>query len=399
MAAITADICVVGGCGRAGLPLGIAFAQAGCRVIAYDIDRSRVTKVQRGEMPFLEAGGEQALASTLASGCLTVTDDSRAIGRAGTVIVIIGTPVDEFLNPSMTGFRRTIETLAPQFRDGALVVLRSTVYPGTTEWLGQRLTAEGREIDVAFCPERIVEGKALEEIGILPQIVGADTPRALQRARELFARLVPTLIETTSREAELAKLLTNAWRYMKFAVANYFYMVANSSGVDYNRVLHAIRHEYPRARDLPSPGFAAGPCLLKDTMQLAAASQHNYMLGHAAMAVNEGLPDYVVQQVARRKDLSGRTVGILGMAFKAESDDVRASLSYKLKKLLVHQGAHVLCTDPLVKDDIDLVPLEQVLAESDILFIGAPHDVYRTLALDGRDVVDIWGAVSPAIRV
>lgn len=349
-------------------------------------------------MPFLESGADEALRRALDAGCLEATTDVRSVAKAKAIVIIVGTPVDEYLNPSVTGFRRAIEEIVPHIAPDALVALRSTVYPGTTEWLGQRLAGEGREIDVAFCPERIVEGMALEELNVLPQIIGADSERARVRARALFGRLVPTLVDTTSREAELAKLLTNTWRYMKFAIANYFFMVAHSAGVDYSNVLHAIRHEYPRAQDLPGPGFAAGPCLLKDTMQLAASTQHNFMLGHAAMAVNEGLPVYVVEQVARRTTLSGRTVGVLGMAFKSESDDRRASLSYKLKKLLIQAGATVLCTDPLVQDP-ELVSLDRVLLESEILFIATPHKEYRELDLRDRDVVDVWGLVAPSIRI
>jgi UDP-N-acetyl-D-mannosaminuronic acid dehydrogenase len=196
----------------------------------------------------------------------------------------------------------------------------------------------------------------------------------------------------------VAKLLTNAWRYMKFAVANSFFMVSHSAGVDYSNVLHAIRHDYPRAADLPGPGFAAGPCLLKDTMQVAAFARNTFALGQAAMSVNEGLPQYIVDHVQRRMTLTGKTVGILGMAFKPESDDTRASLSYKLRKLLDQAGATVLCTDPYVTGR-EIVPLDRVLHDAEVLFIGVPHPEYRGLDVAGREVIDVWGAVTPTIRV
>ncbi len=289
------------------------------------------------------------------------------------LVVVIGTPVDEFLGPSMTIFEKAVDQIAPHLRDGALVVLRSTVYPGTTAYVSQHLADRGCRVDVAFCPERIAEGKALEELHTLPQIIGADTIGPPNGPKQLFERLVRKTIRTTTKEAELAKLFTNTWRYMKFAVANQFFMIADQAGVDYTNILRAIREDYPRAADLPGPGFAAGPCLFKDAMQLAAFTSDHFPMGQAAMQVNEGLPAYIVSALERRYGgLRGKTVGILGMAFKAESDDPRASLSYKLRKLLRWAGAQRAGTDPYV-DDERLVALERCLRESDILVLGAPH--------------------------
>ncbi|HEV3232085.1 MAG TPA: UDP binding domain-containing protein, partial [Candidatus Dormibacteraeota bacterium] len=206
------------------------------------------------------------------------------------------------------------------------------------------------------------------------------------------------VLRTTPKEAELAKLLTNTWRYVKFAVANQFFQIAHSAGLDYGAVLHAVRHNYARAADLPGPGFAAGPCLLKDTMQLAAFTSDHFPIGHAAMQINEGLPGYIVETLQKRRPLAGRTVGILGMAFKGESDDARTSLSYKLKKLAAFKGARVLCTDPYVPDP-SLVSEAEVLEHADVFVVAAPHRRYRDLDLDGREVVDIWGVTGSGIRL
>jgi len=176
-------------------------------------------------------------------------------------------------------------------------------------------------------------------------------------------------------------------------------MIAHEAGVDYSSVLRAIREDYPRAADLPSPGFAAGPCLFKDTMQLAAFTSDHFPMGHSAMLINEGLPAYIVSSLERRYgSLRGKRIAVLGMAFKAESDDPRASLSFKLRKLLGWAGARVLCTDPYVVDS-RLVDLDTVVRESEILVLGAPHKAYGGLAVNGRDVVDIWGAMGEGIRL
>ena len=181
---------------------------------------------------------------------------------------------------------------------------------------------------------------------------------------------------------------------MKFAVANQFFMIADQAGVDYTNVLRAIREDYPRAADLPGPGFAAGPCLFKDTMQLAAFTSDHFPLGQAAMQVNEGLPAYIVSALERRYGgLQGKTVGILGMAFKAESDDTRASLSYKLRKLLSWAGARVARHRPVRRRRPARRRSTCVLEESDVLVLGAPHKAYRGLEVGGKDVVDVWGAL------
>ena len=393
------DIVVLGGAGHVGLPLSLSLAETGLRVGIFDIDGAALDRIAAGQMPFLENGADELLPRVLATGRLELDTDAAMIARAGIVILVIGTPVDEFLGPSMRVFERAVDQIAPHLADGALLVMRSTVYPGTTEFVTQALRERGLNVDVAFCPERIAEGHALEELHALPQIIGADTPAAGDRAEALFLRLTARTIRTTSREAELTKLFTNTWRYMKFAVANQFFAIADQAGVDYTNVLRAIREDYPRAADLPGPGFAAGPCLFKDTMQLAAFTADHFPMGQAAMQVNEGMPAYIVSALERRHGtLRGKTVGILGMAFKAESDDIRASLSFKLRKLLEWTGATVVCTDPYVLDP-RLVALDTVLADADILVIGAPHRAYRSLALDGREVVDVWNCLGEGIRL
>ncbi len=393
------DVAVVGGGGHVGLPLALMLADTGMRVGILDVNPSTLERIGQGEMPFMETGAAELLARTLANERVVLSADPSLVAHADQVIVVIGTPIDEFFNPVITLFDRTVEQLAPHVRDGQLVVLRSTVYPGSTEYVTQALRDRGLTLDVAFCPERIAEGHALEEIGGLPQIIGADDERAGDRAEALFRRLTPTTVRVSSREAEVAKLFTNVWRYVKFAVANQFFEIADSAGIDYTNVLRAIRQDYPRAADLPGPGFAAGPCLFKDTMQLSAFTFDHFPLGQAAMQVNEGLPAYLVGALRRRVGtLRGRTIGILGMAFKAESDDTRASLAFKLRKLLGWEGATVLCTDPYVRDP-RIVPLERVMADAEILVVGAPHHVYRDLDPGDRHVVDVWNCLGRGIAV
>ena len=388
-------VAVVGGCGHVGLPLGLAFADAGLDVVLYDIDEGAIDKVRAGKMPFVEKGADEVLSRVLASGNLTLSADPAAVAAVEHVVVVIGTPVDEHLNPDPAAVVTSIERMVDHLHDGQHLVLRSTVYPGVTALVERLLARHGKAIDVTFCPERIAEGKAMEELHSLPQIVSGRTPRAVERASGLFGHLTETVIPIGVEEAELAKLFTNTYRYIKFAAANQLYMMATEFGADFDEIRRAMTQDYPRAADLPGPGLAAGPCLLKDTMQLAAFNNNNFQLGQAAMMVNEGLPMFLVDQIEQTHDLSTMTVGLLGMAFKAESDDIRSSLSYKVKRLLKLKAERVLCTDPYVSVDDDLVPLEVVLEQADLLVIGAPHRAYAELA-PSVPVFDVWGIVPGA---
>jgi len=392
------DVVVIGGGGHVGLPLAIALASRGAKTVVYDVSQAAVDNILAGTMPFIEPGAEEVLRAALADGLLTASTDSSVVASAENVVVVIGTPVDEHLNPDPNAIPAALAACAPAFRDGQLLVLRSTVYPGVTALVEKMIAALGVEVDVAFCPERIAEHKAMEELFNLPQIISSRTETGRARASALFGRLTGSLVQLEPEEAELAKLFTNTWRYIKFAAANQFYMMANDRGLDFDRIRKGLATDYPRAADMPGAGFAAGPCLFKDTMQLAAFSDNQFALGHSAMLVNEGLPLYLVSKLEERYDLANMTVGILGMAFKGGSDDIRSSLSYKLRRVLAFKAGRVLTTDPYVTVDPDLMPLEKVLAEADLLVIATPHKDYANLPTD-KPVADIWNLLGNGVLV
>jgi UDP-N-acetyl-D-mannosaminuronic acid dehydrogenase len=388
-------LAIVGGCGHVGLPLGLAFARRGHQVDLLDTDAERVAAVNAGRMPFYEEGADTLLGELTSSGMLKATTDATVLEDAAAVIVTIGTPVDEYLDPSVGAFDRSSTELLARTRPGQLLVLRSTVFPGMTDRLARQLEVMGRaDVDLAYCPERIVQGQSLRELEQLPQLVGGATPRAAERAAALFRLICPNVIFLRPIEAELAKLFCNAWRYINFAISNQFYVMANHFGADFHRIYQALRQDYPRMQSFARPGFASGPCLLKDTMQLGAFNHGSFVLGQAAMMINEGLPYLLVQEVKRAYPLAEMTVGILGMAFKPNSDDPRSSLSYKLRKVLLLECRRVLCTDPFVPDP-ELTPLAEVLDQADLLIIGAPHDCYRALTFK-QPVIDITATVGRA---
>ena len=390
-------IVIVGGGGHVGLPLGLALSKCGYSVIAFDTSSSTVDQINSGAMPFIEGGAQAILESSLANKSFLASTDPDCLLGAETIIVVIGTPVDEHLSPDPNSVVNAINELCPFMNESQLLILRSTVFPGVSSRVEGLINEKVPGMEIAYCPERIAEGHAIEELGTLPQIIGTRSDSAFTRAAEIFNALSGKTLRTTPEEAELAKLFTNVWRYLKFAAANQFYMMANDFGVDYEKVRHAIAYEYPRASDLPMAGFAAGPCLFKDTMQLSALVQLNFPLGHAAVMINEGTPGYLVSRLERKFDLSKMTVGILGMAFKADVDDTRSSLAFKLRKILLFKCRNVLISDPFVKDE-RLISQETLLKESDILIIGAPHSIYRNLDTD-KVVIDIWGLRSNGVQI
>ncbi len=382
------DVAVLGGLGHVGLPLGISFASKGLKVCLVDIDKAKAQQVSKGEIPFVEHGAEPLLKNALKKKLLSVSLELSDISKAEYVIITLGTPIDQYMNPKVREFMEFFGKVAEHLDEKQTIIVRSTVYPRTCDQMFKKL-GKGKW-KLAYCPERIVQGYAIRELVEIPQLVSGYSDEAIESATDLFSKLSPKVIRTTVREAELSKLFANAWRYIQFATANQFYMISNRFGVDFNTVRKAMVDSYPRTVGLPGPGFAAGPCLLKDTMQLAVSTGNNFQLGHSAMLINEGLPNYIVDMLLGEEDLHGKKVGILGMAFKANVDDIRDSLSYKLGKVLRFHGADVHYTDEFAKDPT-FIPAQELMDKCDIVIVGAPHSTYRKLKIpEGTRVIDLW---------
>ncbi|MSR71031.1 nucleotide sugar dehydrogenase [Candidatus Kaiserbacteria bacterium] len=391
------DVCIIGGAGHVGLPLGVTMALGGLQVALLDINKKAIAQIKKGRFPFKEEDGDVSLRKALKKGTLTaLAAPVSVIAKSDVVVVVIGTPVDEYLNPQFGALDQVIEKYLPHFRDGQTIMLRSTLFPGSAERLQRYFEKKKLKVSVAFCPERVIEGKAIREIQIMPQIISAFDKETLQRMKELFAKISKGgTVVAQPMEAELAKLYSNAWRYITFATANQFYTMATERGVDYTRIYRAMTDKYERMQSLPRPGFAAGPCLFKDTMQLAAFNQNHFFLGHSAMLVNEGLPRFIVEHIKHRlcnNDLHEKTIGILGMTFKADSDDTRDSLSFKLRKMAKLEAKAVYAHDFYHKDP-SLSRLDALLKKSDIIIVATPHKRYAQIPkekLKNKIIVDIW---------
>ena len=382
-------IVIVGGGGRVGLPLALVLADSGFKSIALDTSEETVLRINSGLMPFAENNAQELLTKTLANKTFCATGDFNVIKSADVIFFVLGTPVDEHLNPDPNLVVNAIALCAPYMNSKQLVILRSTVFPGVTNRVKNLLQELNLTPEITFCPERILEGHAISELRALPQIIGATSESGAQRAKDVFSKLGLKSVFVSPEEAELAKLFTNAWRYIKFAAANQFWIMSNEFGLDFSKIREAIIFDYPRASDLPNAGFAAGPCLLKDTMQLAAFANNNFALGHSAMLINEGLPLYLVKKLEEKYNLASLNIGILGASFKAESDDTRSSLAYKLRKILLFKAQSVYISDPYVRTDPNIVSLASIVKDSDILIIATPHNLYKQIETT-KPVIDIW---------
>ncbi len=382
------NIGIIGGCGHIGLPLGILLAEKNYSVTLIDVNENSIDLVNAGYLPFIEKGAEMLLQKNLKAGKIKATSNTKEIKNLDIVIITIGTPVDEFQSPVTKVFSNFISSFDEFLHAGQLVILRSTVFPGTTQWLADKL--RGKEIDVVYCPERTIQGNAIEEISNLSQIIAAENNFTFERTKTIFSKVTPLIVKATYAQAEFAKLFLNAYRYIQFAATNEFFMIANKSNEDYAEIHRIMTENYPRGQHLPSAGFSAGPCLLKDTQQLIAFAQNRFLMGNSAVLTNEGLALHIVEICEKITDLKNARVGILGMAFKANIDDNRASLSYRVKKMLQLKAKQVLTSDPFVDDESLSPSSEYVIKESDVIIICTPHDCYSDLDLAGKKVIDVW---------
>ena len=384
-------ITVIGGAGHIGLPLSIVFANKGFDVAVLDKNKSAMEIAKKGIMPFREKDGVKNLKKALKKKIKFYSEPSSFISDS-TVVITVGTPVDNFLNPDMRQIKECIDSLIPYLKKGQLIILRSTVYPGTSDWLYKYLFKK-KKCDIAFCHERVIQGYTFDEIEKLPQIIAASSKTALKRATLIFKKISKKIVYCSLKEAEFSKLFSNSFRYAQFAIANEFYMLADKAGLEFNKIRKITKDGYPRAESLPSAGFAAGPCLLKDTMQLLSFSRNNFSIGNSSMLVNEGLVLYLIDKLETKYNLKSKNVGLLGMAFKAECDDTRSSLSYKMKKILSAKVNKIYCTDPFVKTDKNLSSLDKTINNSNILIICVPHKKYKNLNLKNKEGIDIWGFI------
>ena len=386
-------ISIVGGLGHVGLPLSFTLAVKKFDVTSIDIDIKKIEQIKKNILPFKEKGLLK-LIKLQKKLKIRFTDDYDYINKSDVIFITLGTPIDEYFNPNFANFFNNFEKIIPFLKNGQIIILRSTVFPGTTRKIENILKKKKLKVGLAFCPERISQGNGIKELTDLPQIISASDTKTFNVCAKIFKSLSGNIIKTNYEEAEVTKLFCNTWRYLKFAIANQFYTICKDKNLNFDKIRSAMVYKYDRAKDFPKSGFSAGPCLLKDTMQLSAYSRQLFTFGHSAMLVNETLPEFLISDLKKTQRIQNSKVGILGMAFKPNNDDTRDSLAFKLKKKLEYEGCKVFCTDVYMKDKF-LVSTKEILNKCDIIFIGCPHDEYKGIKFNKKiKVIDCWGSVA-----
>jgi UDP-N-acetyl-D-mannosaminuronic acid dehydrogenase len=392
--------------GRVGLPLSIAFAQAGLRVMGLEDDAARRRSLELGKMPFHAPGADGPLLEVVTDGRFTVhAEPAEAVPPADAIVLSVGTPLAVDLRADYGQVYRALGNIAPHLRPGQLLVLRSTVSPGTltkivVPFLREQVPEVAERLLLASCPERIAEGRQMQELHELPEIIGGIDEPSTRAAAALFGRLNPAkqLHLTDPISAELAKLFTNVYRYVNFALANEFAILGEYYRVDTQQIIRMVNAEYPRAR-IPMPGPAGGPCLSKDGYFLVEElTLPDFVL--LAGKLNDTMPAYVVRRLARRLDrhgvsLQGTPVAVLGKTFKRDSDDTRQSPAIRIIETLRKEGAEVRVHDPFVSGPT----LEDALSGARAFVLATNHSFYESLdprevagaMADPRVAIDAWG--------
>ena len=379
------------GLGRIGLPLAISFADRGLTVLGVDKDADRLQAVREGRMPFEEPGAQEALDRVHAAGTLTVSDRVADAALAEHIVITLGTPSFSHIEIDISDIRSALDDLLGHLRDGHTIVLRSTIAPGTTDFVAGYLAKHrgfeiGEDVFVAHAPERIAAGRFFEEIDTLPCIIGGVGAESGERVGELFAIFSAPIVQTTPVQAELAKIWTNIYRYANFALPNLLMMDCEQHGANVFAVIDLINRDYPRG-GIAKPGLTGGTCLRKDFAFSEERSNAPGML-LAVSRVNESVPLFLVEGMKRRLGaLNGRKIAVLGLAFKGNTDDERDSLAHKLVRLLERELADVAVHDPRVATPTP--PFEATVAGADAIVIAANHAEFL-----GSDVLHAVGALA-----
>jgi UDP-N-acetyl-D-mannosaminuronic acid dehydrogenase len=378
---MAARVAIVG-LGRIGLPLALSFADRGIDVLGVDRDPRVLELVGEARMPFQETGTQELLERVLPSGRLTLTDRIQDAADADHVVLTLGTPTHVHVEIDVSQIRGAIDDLLPLLREGQTIILRSTVAPGTTEWVAgyieqRRGFKVGDDIFVAHVPERIAVNHFLEEIATLPCIIGGVGAGSGESAESLFSVFGTEVVQTSPVQAELAKIWTNILRYAQFALPNLLMMECEQYEANVFDVLELINHDYPRG-GIARPGLTAGTCLRKDFAFSEERSRAPGML-LAVSRVHESVPLFLVEGLKRRLGGSLRDckIAVLGLTFKRDSDDVRDSLSSKLIRLLERELAHVSRHDPHVSEGTE--PLESALSGAQAVVVATNHSDYDDL--------------------
>ena len=382
-------ICIIGGAGHVGAPLGLALSSKGYNVVLIDKNQKNINKINNGIMPFVEDGCQKLLKKMTYKKKIFATNQLNEVRKCKYIIVCIGTPINKKFKPDLKKFFDFFYSVKKYLNKNHIVIIRSSIYPGVSEKIFNIIKKHCKNL--SYCPERIAQGKSLIELPKLSQIISGKNIKAKEESGKIFKKICRKIIYTKIIEAELIKLFSNAYRYINFSISNQFYLICKDQGLDFFKVRNFMKESYKRNENIPMAGFTAGPCLLKDTMQLSSFYNHRFPLFHSAMSVNEGLPQFIIKKLSEKYNLKKKIVGILGLSFKAENDDIRDSLSIKLLKKLKSKKIKTLQSDEYYEDKKN-VNKNMLIKKSDIIIIATPHKAYKNLKINKKKIlIDIWG--------
>jgi len=384
-------ICIFGGTGHVGAPLGLALSSKGYNVALIDKNIKYIKKINQGIMPFVEEGCAKLLRKMIKKKKIFATNKLDITKKCKYIIVCLGTPVDNKFNPNLKNFINFFYNLRKHLNKNHIVIIRSSIYPGICNKVFNVIKNHCKNL--SYCPERIAQGKSLTELPQISQIVSGRNVKARFESGKIFKKICKKIIYTKIIEAELIKLFSNAYRYINFSISNQFYLMCQNQGLDFYKIRNIMRDGYKRNTNIPAAGFTAGPCLLKDTMQLSSFYRHKFSLFSSAMSINEGLPKFIFKKLNEKYNLKNKTIGILGLSFKSENDDIRDSLSIKLLKYIKSKKIKTLQSDEYYKDKNN-IDKNTVVKKSDIIIIATPHKAYKKIRISKNKIlVDIWGLI------
>ena len=386
------NISIIGGAGHVGFPLGLIFGSKGFKVTLIDKDLEKINKINGSKVPFLEENSQKLLNSLIKKKRIFATSQLSKVLKSKYIIVCVGTPINKQLNPNLGNFINFFYQLKKFLKKNQIVIIRSSIYPGICNKVYKIIESKCKNL--SYCPERIVQGKSITELPKLPQLVSGKSKKAIVESGRLFRKICKKIIFTKVIEAELIKLFSNAYRYINFSISNQFYMICQNQEINFFKIRDIMRDGYVRNANIPNSGFTAGPCLLKDTMQLSSFYNHKFSLGHSAMSVNEGIPKFIINKLNTKYNLKKKTVGVLGLAFKSETDDIRDSLAIKLLKLLKSKKIKTLQSDEFYKNK-DNIDKRDLIKKSDIIILSTPHKAYKKLKIGKNKIlIDVWGLIA-----
>ncbi len=384
-------ISIIGGVGHVGAPLGLSLSSKGYYVTLIDKNQKNIKKINKGQMPFIEEGCSTLLKKMIKNKKIFATKELKEVKKSKYIIICLGTPINKKFKPDLKKFINFFHTLKKYLNKNQIIIIRSSIYPGTYNKVYNIIKNHCQNL--SYCPERIAQGKSLIELPKISQIISGKSKKAKLESGKIFKKICKKIIYTEILESELIKLFSNAYRYINFSIANQFYLICQNHGLDFLKIRSLMRDNYKRNQNLPAPGFTAGPCLLKDTMQLSSFYNHKFPLFKSAMSVNESLPQFIIEKLSSGYNLKKKIVGVLGLSFKAENDDIRDSLAIKLLKKLKSKKIKTLQSDEYFKNEKN-VDKNILIKKADIIIIATPHKAYKKLKIKKNKVlIDIWGIV------